>query len=48
MPVRILTLIFLARETVRALKDERLSQAEIARKLGMAKTTVHRHWHRSS
>lgn len=35
------------REEVQALKVQGLSQAEIARKLGMAKTTVQRHWHRS-
>ncbi|VVO01230.1 helix-turn-helix domain-containing protein [Pseudomonas fluorescens] len=36
-----------AREEVQTLKAEGFSQAEIARKLGMAKTTVQRHWHRS-
>ncbi|OXR38662.1 transcriptional regulator [Pseudomonas jessenii] len=35
------------RSEVQALKEQGLSQAEIARKLGMAKTTVQRHWHRS-
>lgn len=35
------------RESVQALKEKGLSQAEIARELGMAKTTVQRHWHRS-
>ncbi|WP_027922582.1 helix-turn-helix domain-containing protein [Pseudomonas sp. URMO17WK12:I12] len=35
------------REEVQALKEQGFSQAEIARKLGMAKTTVQRHWHRS-
>ncbi|WLG46385.1 helix-turn-helix domain-containing protein [Pseudomonas sp. FP1740] len=35
------------REAVQALKEKGLSQAEIARELGMAKTTVQRHWHRS-
>jgi len=35
------------REEVQALKEQGLSQAEIARELGMAKTTVQRHWHRS-
>ncbi|MFJ3366868.1 sigma factor-like helix-turn-helix DNA-binding protein [Pseudomonas sp. NPDC086251] len=35
------------REAVQALKVQGLSQAEIARELGMAKTTVQRHWHRS-
>jgi transcriptional regulator with XRE-family HTH domain len=34
------------REEVQSLKQLGLSQAEIARKLGMAKTTVQRHWHR--
>lgn len=36
------------REEVQALKGKGLTQAEIARELGMAKTTVQRHWHRSS
>jgi len=36
-----------ARETVQALKGKGFTQAEIARELGMAKTTVQRHWHRS-
>lgn len=35
------------REAVQALKEKGFSQAEIARELGMAKTTVQRHWHRS-
>lgn len=35
------------RKDVQALKEQGLSQAEIARALGMAKTTVQRHWHRS-
>lgn len=35
------------REEVQALKEQGFSQAEIARELGMAKTTVQRHWHRS-
>lgn len=34
------------REEVQALKEKGFSQAEIARELGMAKTTVQRHWHR--
>lgn len=33
-----------ARETVQALKEQGFSRAEIARKLGMTKTTVQRHW----
>ena len=36
-----------ARETVQALKEQGFSRAEVARKLGMAKTTVQRHWNRS-
>lgn len=36
------------REEVQALKEQGFSQAEIAKELGMAKTTVQRHWHRSS
>lgn len=35
------------REAVQVLKEKGFSQAEIARELGMAKTTVQRHWHRS-
>lgn len=35
------------RSEVQELKEQGLSQAEIARQLGMAKTTVQRHWHRS-
>lgn len=35
------------REEVQALKEQGFSQAEIVRELGMAKTTVQRHWHRS-
>ena len=37
----------LARDKVQALKEQGHSQAEIARKLGMAESTVRRHWHRS-
>lgn len=37
-----------ARESVQALKEEGHSQAEIARILGMAESTVRRHWHRQS
>lgn len=36
-----------ARETVRVLKEQGLSRTEVAMKLGMAKTTVQRHWNRS-
>jgi len=36
-----------AREAVRVLKEQGLSRAEVAMKLGMAKTTVQRHWNRS-
>lgn len=36
-----------AREDVRALKKKGLSRAEVAIELGMAKTTVQRHWNRS-
>ncbi|KJZ64394.1 helix-turn-helix domain-containing protein [Pseudomonas fluorescens] len=38
----------LAREQVQALKDQGYSQADIARELGMAESTVRRHWHRVS
>jgi len=38
----------LARDKVQALKEQGHSQAEIARKLGMAESTVRRHWHRQS
>lgn len=37
-----------SRESVQALKEEGHSQAEIARILGMAESTVRRHWHRQS
>lgn len=37
-----------SREEVQALKDQGYSQADIARKLGMAESTVRRHWHRQS
>ncbi|MFJ3010679.1 helix-turn-helix domain-containing protein [Pseudomonas fluorescens] len=33
-----------AREAVRVLKEQGLSRAEVAMRLGMAKTTVQRHW----
>lgn len=36
-----------AREAVRVLKEQGFSRAEVAMKLGMAKTTVQRHWNRS-
>lgn len=36
-----------AREAVRVLKEQGLSRAEVAIQLGMAKTTVQRHWNRS-
>lgn len=36
-----------AREEVQALKKAGYSQADIARELGMAESTVRRHWHRS-
>ncbi|TWC43649.1 DNA-binding XRE family transcriptional regulator [Pseudomonas sp. SJZ080] len=36
-----------ARESVQELKEQGLSRAEVAEKLGMAKTTVQRHWNRS-
>lgn len=36
-----------AREAVRVLREQGLSRAEVAIKLGMAKTTVQRHWNRS-
>jgi transcriptional regulator with XRE-family HTH domain len=35
-----------ARESVQALKEQGFSRAEVAEKLGMAKTTVQRHWNR--
>ena len=34
-----------AAEAVKALKGDGLSQAEAAKKLGLAKSTVHRYWH---
>lgn len=36
-----------AREAVRVLKEQGLSRSEVAMKLGMAKTTIQRHWNRS-
>jgi len=36
------------RVEVQTLKEKGFSQAEIAKELGMPKTTVQRHWHRSS
>ncbi|WP_236195475.1 helix-turn-helix domain-containing protein [Pseudomonas glycinae] len=36
-----------AREAVRTLKEKGLSRSEVAMKLGMAKTTIQRHWNRS-
>ncbi|WP_095194331.1 helix-turn-helix domain-containing protein [Pseudomonas sp. Irchel 3A7] len=37
----------LARDKVQTLKEQGHSQAQIARELGMAESTVRRHWHRS-
>ncbi|MGJ7513026.1 MULTISPECIES: helix-turn-helix domain-containing protein [Pseudomonas] len=37
-----------ARSEVQELKDKGFTQAEIARELGMAESTVRRHWHRQS
>ncbi|MCK1791762.1 transcriptional regulator [Pseudomonas violetae] len=32
-------------DSVKALKDAGLSQAEVAERLGLAKSTIHRYWH---